>query len=73
MKKFISARFKSKCKETGKTIFTGEIMLYNFSTKECFSFDSKTAKQERENRLTAQYIEANENAFFDNFCQRNNI
>lgn len=71
--RFITAKFASQCKETGSKIKKGDAILYNPNTKEVFCSKSKTYQDEHENRSTADYIQAQEDAYFDNFCQRNNI
>jgi hypothetical protein len=71
--KTIIAKFKSKCFETGRTINKGDTILYNYSTKKVYCMESNTAKQEKESQETAQYIDSQENAYFDNFCYNNNI
>jgi hypothetical protein len=77
--KVINAKFRSKCVETGKTIYKGDVCFYDYQYKQVFhpSADivkirqSQADQSEAEN--TRQTIEAQENAYFDNFCQQNNI
>ena len=76
MKKII-ARFASKCAETKTTIKKYDLMYYDYSTKKCYSIHSTKAvefeAQERENdatRSTSSYIEAQENAFYQNQYSR---
>jgi hypothetical protein len=77
--KMINAKFRSKCAETGKTILKGDVCFYDYQYKQVFhpSADivkirqSQADQSEAEN--TRQTIEAQENAYFDNFCQQNNI
>lgn len=75
MKK-INARFASTCAETGKRIAKGASMVYDYSTKKCYSVDSKVYaafESTKVDESTAGMIQANEEASFDNFCQQNNL
>ena len=69
--KQIKAKFKSKCAETGKVINKGETMLYNYTTRQCYAIHSNTGQAERSNTNDAELIEAQENAYFDNFTYLN--
>lgn len=74
--KQITAKFPSKCAETGKRIVKGELMYYSYSTKQCYSLDSNKAKETiktNEDESLTNYIQANEDAFYDSFCMNNNI
>lgn len=75
MKK-ITARFNSKCTQTGATIRKGEQMLYDYSSKKCYCQTSETYKkfnsdEEQDARNVSGVIQAQEEAYFDNFYQRN--
>jgi hypothetical protein len=70
MGRFITARFKSQCAETGKTINKGESIFYD---GKAYCVDSKAYIDRKEANQTFAYITANENAYFDNFCIQNNI
>ena len=70
---FINAKFKSKCAETGATIAKGENCLYDRVNKKVYCRSSKKFQAEQETEKTSSFIEAQENAYFDNFCQTNNI
>lgn len=77
MKK-ITAKFKSKCADSGKTINKGDQMYYDYSTRKCYHMESNTVFQlagsdKAADEDLAGYIQAQENAYFDNFCQSNNI
>lgn len=74
MKK-ITAKFNSTCAETGARIKKGDSMYYDYSTKKCYSLNSQTAKDYEANDVdsAAGMITANEDAYFDNFCQNNNL
>jgi hypothetical protein len=77
--KMINAKFRSKCAETGKTIYKGDICFYDYQYKQVFHPSADIVKirqsqaNEREADSTRQTIQAQENAYFDNFCQQNNI
>ena len=70
---FINAKFKSKCAETGATIKKGENCLYDRVNKKVYCRYSKKFRAEQETENTSSFIESQENAYFDNFCQTNNI
>jgi hypothetical protein len=72
MGKFISAKFNSKCIQTGKEIKKGD-HIYYFPGRGAFSSDSDVYKDHRGNQATADHVQAQEDAYFDNFCSRNNI
>ena len=71
--KIMSAKFNSQCQETGKAIKKGEIMFYSFTDKKAYSQHSEKYKRENSREDVSGYIQANEDAYFDNFCQANNI
>lgn len=71
--KFITAKFNSRCAETGKAIKKGDSMLYDYSARKCYSRDSETFKKANTIDAAAGMIQANEEAEFDNFCYNNNI
>lgn len=73
MAKFMEARFRSQCAETGKTINKADSILYDPSTKKAYCSQSKTYQDEAERISTASYVDAQENAYYDNFCMTNNI
>ncbi len=72
---FITAKFSSICCETGRTIKKGERCFWDATHKTVFSSTSERyiTNDEREARSTADCVQANEDAFFDNFCMNNNI
>lgn len=63
----------STCSETGKALKKGSEIYFNTSTRKAYHTDSQTAKNHREGRTDAGLSTAQENAYFDNFCQANNI
>lgn len=76
MKRILTARWNSKCAETGKPIKKYETMLYDYATKSCYSTISKAYaafNNQSEPDAAAGMIQANEEAYFDNFCYSNNI
>jgi hypothetical protein len=70
---FSIAKFKSKCAETGAKIEKGENCLYDRVNKKVYCRSSKKFQAEQETENTSSFIESQENAYFDNFCQTNNI
>lgn len=73
--RIIAAKFSSKCAETGKKIKKGDKILYNYDTKKAYSMESGAAQKlvGPADPDLAKFVQANEDAYFDNFCQRNNI
>ena len=71
--KIIQARFNSKCAESGVRIMKGEDMLYDYTAKKCYSKGSESFKSHKEGQNTADMVQANEEAYFDNFSYANNI
>lgn len=68
MKK-ITAKFNSKCAETGKPIKKGDVMYYDYAAKKCYTMDSKKAKDweaDQETRDIQSFIQAQEDAYWDN-------
>lgn len=70
MKK-ITAKFNSKCAETGATIKKGDPMLYDYNTRKCYSQHS--AKFKEQDSPQQDYIQDPGEIYFDNWCQRNGI
>ena len=73
MNKFIKARFKSSCSQTGTIIKKGDNILFDTNTKKVFCEQSEKYQSELECVNVASCVQANEDAYFDDFCQRNNI
>ena len=72
--KNVTAKFNSICAETGTKIKKGESMYYDYLTKKCYCLDSNTALNIGYGEDRCMSIsDAQEMAYFDNFCQRNNI
>lgn len=70
---FINAKFSSKCAEIGATIAKGENCLYDRAAKKVYCRSSKKYQEQQESENTRSFIEAQENEYYDNFCQTNNI
>jgi hypothetical protein len=76
MKKIIYAKFSSQCAETGQTIKKGDRMVYDTSSKKCYTIASKKAVEfmnSPADQDAADMVQANEYAYFDTFCQNNNL
>jgi hypothetical protein len=72
--RLITAKFSSRCAETGAKISKGETCLYDPDTKKVFTKQSETFKNwNTVDYALAGYVEAAENLYFDNFCMNNNI
>jgi hypothetical protein len=71
----IRNKFKTKCAATLRVIMPGELILLD--GKKAYSMHSKEFKQfqeqESEAIATKQFIQAQEDAYFDKFCSLNNI
>jgi hypothetical protein len=72
MGKFITAKFNSNCKQTGNKIKKGD-HIYYVSGRGSFHFESEIYKEHRQVNIIADHIQANEDAYFDDFCSENNI
>lgn len=71
----ISARFNSKCAETGDRISKGESMVYDYNNKKAYCLSSDVAQNflngDKECRNTADMVSANEEAGFEKFQYEN--
>lgn len=72
MKK-ITAKFNSICAENGKKIKKGEQMVYDYANRKPYHLTSNKAQELDIDHNTANMVQANEEAYFDNFCHNNNI
>ena len=72
MGKFMDAKFNSVCGQTGKSIKKGDSVYY-IPGRGAFHDSSAIYQDNRENSETAGHVKAQEEAYFDNFCQKNNI
>lgn len=67
MKK-ITAKFTSKCAETGRTLRKGDTIFYDPFARKAYHLESSKAKDfeaEQERSSVAGYIQAQEDAYFD--------
>ena len=73
MKK-IFAKFPSYCAETGKRLKKGDPIYYNYATKKAYHPSADAVgvwESQQEARSLAACIEAQENAYFDNWAAAN--
>lgn len=71
--KFMKSKVMGTCAETGKFILKGHDIFYSFSERKAYSSVSKRYKVEHDAACTGAYIQAQDEAYFDNFCWANNI
>lgn len=71
--KFMTSKVMGTCAETGKFILKGHDIWYSFSERKAYSSVSSRYRAEEEAASTSAYVQAQENSYFDNFCQRNGI
>jgi hypothetical protein len=75
----LNAKFTSTCAETGVKIKKGERMVYDRGNKKPYAIGSNTAiafiakSAAPEQNSDGAIVQANEEAYFDNFCWQNNI
>jgi len=68
--RLIIAKFDSTCAETGVKLKKGDTIIYDSDTKKAYSLTSNTAKKnqdEAECKSTADYIQAQEEAYFNRY------
>ena len=68
----ISAKFPCHCADTGRRILRGEAVYYDPKGKRVFCPRSDMARMydsQQEARQVRAYVEAQENAYFDNFAR----
>lgn len=70
MGKFMISKFASTCKETSAKIKKGDSIYFDGNA---YSSNSNKYKELKELDQLAGYIQAQENAYFDTFCLKNNI
>ena len=70
MGKFMYSKFASNCAETSAKIKKGDPIYFD---GHAYSSSSKTYQNAKETEQTSCHIQAQENAYFDNFCYSNNI
>ena len=67
--KLLTAKFTSKCHKTGQSIKKGEQFYYDYANRKVYSKQYIDNVNECYN--TKQFIEAQENAYFDRFISLN--
>ena len=67
--KILIAKFNGKCHKTEQTINKGEQFYYDYSNRKVYC--KKYIDDLNECYNTKQFIEAQENAYFDNFISLN--
>jgi hypothetical protein len=72
MGKFMHAKFDSKCAQTSMKIKKGDHIYYHPGFG-AYAENSKVYQEHKGNNSIADHIQANEEAYFDNFCSKNNI
>lgn len=70
MGKFMQSRFKSICAETGIVIKKGDSIYYD---GKAYGKNSNVYKNNNKIDEAFYVVQAQENAYFDNFCYQNNI
>lgn len=65
--KQITAKFNSKCSETGITLKKGSLIYYDTYTKKAYHTTAKKVSESNEAEATKSYIQAQENAYFDSY------
>lgn len=68
----ITAKFTSTCPRTGLTIRRGTPCLYDPDTRRAYH-STASLPTEPDDKDLSDHIQAQEDAYFDNFCQQNNI
>lgn len=67
--KLLTAKFTSNCHKTGAKINKGDQFYYDYSERKVYC--KSYIDNERECNNTKNYIEAQENAYFDRFISLN--
>ena len=70
--KHITAKFTSLCPRTGLTIRKGSPCLYDQNAKKAYHLTAKESLTKEVDDLAA-YIQSEQEAYFDSFCQANNL
>ena len=68
----ITAKFTSTCPRTGLTIRKGSPCLYDSNARKAYHLTAKEQLTKEVDDLAA-YIQAEQEAYFDSFCQANNL
>ena len=72
MKKLI-AKFDGYCAETNKHFRKGHEMYFDLTERKCYHVASNKVQNFLADQSLGNHIQAQENAYFDNFCSSNNI
>jgi hypothetical protein len=67
--KLLTAKFSSKCHKTGAKINKGELMYYDYRERKVYC--KKYIDEFNEAYSTKQFIQAQEDAYFDKFISLN--
>lgn len=70
MLKTITAKFSSKCAVSGKRLHRGDTIVYDVNRKLAYHPSYAPSEPITNESL---YVQAQEEAYFDNFCRTNNI
>jgi hypothetical protein len=73
MLKQMTARFSSKCAETGKPLNKGDQIIYDPIARKAYHLESQKAGECEAPDNDALLVAAQTNALYDQFCQTNNI
>jgi len=68
----ITAKFSSTCPATGLTIRKGSPCIYDQTARKAYHPTAKDSLTKEVDDLAA-YIQAEQDAYFDSFCQANNL
>ena len=68
---FTTAKFNSRCTETGARITKGDNILYDRENKKVYSQSSNQYKTNDEAKSTSDMVQSNEDQYFDNWAQNN--
>jgi hypothetical protein len=71
MYKIIQAKFSSKCAKSGKRIKKGDTIIYDIYKK--LTYIPGNEPKDYTYQDDGKMVQAQENAYFDNFCRENNI
>lgn len=63
----MKSKFKSKCAETYEVIKKGDGILYDTDTKRAYCEKSEKYKKAYQAKCDAGFVQAQEDAYFDNF------
>jgi hypothetical protein len=63
----ITAKFNSKCAETGIVLKKGSVIYYDPHTKKAYHSTAKKVSESNEAEAIKSYIDAQESAYFDRY------